>query len=302
MKITHRVLVGILFVSLNTIIMANDKITKSIGDISRITLKCNGIMHISQGDKSTLQIDANKTTLQNLIVREEGKNLYLEMTDDEDDNLSFWSIFTGSSRPEFYLTVKELEKIEDCSSGRIVFKTPIKTKQIELIISGNGDVLVDDITANDIDYRIHGSGNFKCKNIKSKNSFKIEINGSGDVTVDSLLANQTDISISGSGNIKINNVKVKATNSKISGNGTISLSGSCNDQNICVSGSGEYRANDFQSNSTDINASGSANIKVKVSKSINIIVHKFKHGRIIIYGSPGTRNINGNSSNIKFHN
>lgn len=291
-------IIGVLFVFLGTETMAkNQTITRDVGNINSVTLKCTGTLHITQGNTRSLRIETDDETFKKIVIRENGKELYLEMKNEEWFK-KIWQ--TRFPRIDFYLTIKELEKVENGGCGCVIFENTINTKKLELAISGCGDVSAGDIISEDIDCNITGNGKIRCNGLKLKNNFSMNISGTGNVAINSLSTKQVNIIIAGSGMIKIKSIKVETITSKLSGVGNMILSGSGITQRVSVSGTCNYEGQNFQTDYADISADGVANIKVNASKSVNI--SRSGIANIDIYGKPEIKNIKDNSSNIKLHN
>ena len=112
-----------------------------------------------------------------------------------------------------FITLPDFDLINISGSGEIISETFLNVDDIDLTISGSGDIDLgieaDDIkssisgsgnillegTADEIDFRISGSGDYGAFNLDSNRAY-IEIIGSGDAEV--YVGEQLDVKISGS--------------------------------------------------------------------------------------------------------
>jgi len=139
------------------------------------------------------------------------------------------------------ISTPEVEEISISGSADLLAKTDIKTKNMELNITGSGEIHIGNLLSDEIDAEISGSGAIKLAGSKTTENLDVDITGSGDFESKNLKVNFATIDISGSGSCKIfANKKIKANitgsgNAKYKGNASIDAS---------ISGSGKIRSID----------------------------------------------------------
>lgn len=141
-----------------------------------------------------------------------------------------------SQRKSVKITVpfKDISAVSFSGSGSIVSKVTVKSADLNLSMSGSGDIELAIDTTNLIS-NLSGSGTIDLTG--STDNLECSISGSGNLGGYGLTVNKNaDTKISGSGNIKatINGV----LNAKISGSGNIKYKGNPTKEVVKVSGSG----------------------------------------------------------------
>ncbi len=134
----------------------------------------------------------------------------------------------------FFITMPDLEYVSIDGSGEVRGETFFVVNDLELDISGSGDIDLGIENADDVDAKISGSGKLFLEGDADKLDFRVS--GSGDLCAFKLEARKADINISGSGN-----VEVFATNDldiRISGSGDVFYIGNPS-ISVDISGSGE---------------------------------------------------------------
>jgi len=132
----------------------------------------------------------------------------------------------------FDISLPEVVYLAISGSGSMVGTGPIQTQDIELKISGSGDLDLE-LNATDIEGRISGSGDVILAGTASDLDFKIS--GAGNVEAFDLMAATAELKVSGAGDME---VTVSDTlNVTISGSGSVKYKGSPS-INSQVSGSG----------------------------------------------------------------
>lgn len=111
-------------------------------------------------------------------------------------------------------------------------------------LSGSGNIIASDsIRSGEMNLTISGSGNIKLQSLVV-NSLKATISGSGDISVLGGTVHTQQLAISGSGDINTSNVPTYSATTATSGSGEISLNVS-HDLDVSISGSGSvfYKGN-----------------------------------------------------------
>ena len=109
----------------------------------------------------------------------------------------------------------------------------------------------------------------------------------------------TGLTLSGSGNIRVSNLSTTRLTTKISGSGTITASGTADDQDLDVSGSGRYQADQLASKTVSAGISGSGTASVLVSDALDVRISG--SGTLTYTGDPTrvTQDVSGSGKLIK---
>jgi hypothetical protein len=206
------------------------KTTVEVDDFTKISFGVPGTLYLTQGDKNSVEIHADEETMDRVEVVQEGNKLKIR------NRKSYGWNSWNSSKISVYVTMKTIEGIGVSGSGSVVGKNQIKAGNIDLDISGSGNLEME-LNAEDVDISISGSGS-------------VALNGSGG---------KADVSISGSGKIRAEEFEVSTFIASISGSGTCYITANDEiDARISGSGSVYYRGNPDK---VSAHASGSGKVK-----------------------------------------
>jgi hypothetical protein len=169
------------------------KENRKVDTFSSIVLAISGDLYLSQGDKNEVLIEADDDVLENIITEVQGNTLIIKFEK--------WYNYKGNKKINIYVTTKTIEELTLTGSGQIINKTPINAPELELVITGSGSILLDNLNTKDVKTMISGSGNIKIKSDVKANSFESVITGSGDIDVSLISFEKADLTITGSGSI-----------------------------------------------------------------------------------------------------
>ncbi|MBL7960976.1 DUF2807 domain-containing protein [bacterium] len=200
---------------------------RTVSTFKAVVTKGSEDLYVTQGNEQKVRIEAEEGIIKDIETNVRGGVLYVEHED---------RYFTSHKKIKVYVTMKEITGLKLSGSGSIVGETPIKTNELELGISGSGDITLD-VTATEINSGISGSGNIDLSGKTSDHNFKIS--GSGKINAMDLNAENCTIQISGAGDAKVN--VSKQLDVKISGSGSIRYAGNPDKVNTNVSGSGSVQ-------------------------------------------------------------
>jgi hypothetical protein len=165
---------------------------RNLAEFNKISFAAGGYMEIIQGDKQSVVVEGSTSELDHIITSvENGKlRIYTKNYIDQFHDL------------KIYITVKELSDITVAGSGDVVMNSSLKTENLNLEISGSGDIRISDLSANKVELQIAGSGNISVKGVSSER-IDVNVTGSGDVKASELQTKSADVNITGSGSVEI---------------------------------------------------------------------------------------------------
>lgn len=184
-------------------------------------------LFVTQGSTQKVRIEGDEDAIKDINTYVRNGVLYIE-------HKSRWNRSYAQTR--VYVTMKGINGLKLAGSGNIIGETPIATDELELSISGSGNIKLD-VTASEIQSGISGSGNIKLSGKTVDNNLKIS--GSGDVNALDLKAENCAVHISGAGDAKV--YVSKKLDVKVSGSGSIRYAGDPDKVNTSVSGSGSVQ-------------------------------------------------------------
>jgi len=202
---------------------------RKLASFNELNLGISGELYLKQGTLQKVQIQASDKTLE--LIETEVKDGVLNIK---------WNRWNVSNKEtiKIYITMVDINAVRVSGSGDINSVGPISSNNIDVSISGSGNININELSA---------------ENIKSS------ISGSADISLAGKnLANQMSASISGSGNIKAQDLAVKNVEASISGSGDCSVK-AMDTLRARIAGSGNIY---YKGNATiDGKFSGSGSIK-----------------------------------------
>jgi hypothetical protein len=228
--------------------------TRAVAGFTRVDLQSIGNLTITQGNEESLTVTADDNLLAYITTRVVNGTLEISTR----PNVSI----DPSRTIEYHLVMKSVEGVQLSGFGNINSEG-LKGTDLEVKLSGSGDISIGSIECNSLLVRISGFGNFFSQSVKAKNPV-IEITGSGDITVEDMQAE--DVSV------------------KISGFGDAVISGRTIHQSAQILGSGDYKAGDLESESAAVKITGFGNARIWASETLDVTITG--SGSVEYYGSP----------------
>ncbi|MDW5550070.1 head GIN domain-containing protein [Methanosarcina sp.] len=203
-------------------------ITRSIEPFHSLDSRIPGNVFIEQGD-SSLKIEAEDNILPLLETNVENGVLVIRAKER----------ICPQKTIKIYAGMEEVRSLSLSGSGDITGTMPISSENLDLTITGSGDIELETNTSS-LKSLISGSGDILLKGNAS--SHEIDIGGSGNIDALELRTEVTRVSIRGSGNANVYADRKLDTN--ISGSGNVFYEGNPEEFNMQVSGSGEVKSKD----------------------------------------------------------
>jgi len=128
---------------------------------------------------------------------------------------------------------KEIDYVSLSGSGDLWNKDKITSNNLEVSLSGSGDIILD-VQTKDLTGKVTGSGDITLKG--STTNLKADVTGSGDFHGFDLKSVNTDVSVTGSGDAEV--VCTGVFRARVTGSGDIEYRGNPSKEDTKVSGSG----------------------------------------------------------------
>ncbi|MCC7021544.1 MAG: DUF2807 domain-containing protein [Thermomicrobiales bacterium] len=112
----------------------------------------------------------------------------------------------------------------------------------------------------------------------------IALSGAGSVVAKSLESDQMQLQVDNAGAIAIDTLTANRLGVAITGNGTVKLGGTVDEQTVTIQGAGKYLAADLQSRAATVTTEGAAQAAVFASESLNASAGDAS--RIVYSGNP----------------
>lgn len=159
----------------------------------KIHLKGFMDVELTQGEGTTVKVEADENLQEYIITEMEGDELVVRMR----GNINFIT----SEKLKVYITTAKLEQLKLSGSGNIVGMNKFTgSDRLKVSVSGVGDLRLETNTP-ELEAKISGSGSLVL--LGETRDAKIQISGIGDCNAEELKAENASVKISGSGDVKI---------------------------------------------------------------------------------------------------
>jgi len=210
--------------------------TRKVESFSSISLRIGANVHLEQGEKQNLELVAKSSTLEEIITEVKDGELIIRFPN---KNI-FWSSFKPGEIT-IYITIPEITGLVVSGSGDINAEDAIKTKKLDLGLSGSGNIKLSDLSAEQVKSTVSGSGNIHLAGKTAAQDLSVAISGSGSVKALDYNADDVTVRISGSGNVGIQANKNLFV--RVSGSGNVNYKGKPL-VDSAISGSGKVKSAD----------------------------------------------------------
>ena len=234
-KISLLTIIVVLFFAVTSANAFNEikKENRKVSNFNQISMSIPADMHLTQGSKNEVIIEADEEVLAKIETKVSDNNL----------NIRFekWYNYRGTKQIKVYITVKDINKLVLSGSGDIISKSPIRTNKLGLIVTGSGSITIDNLDVSELLAHISGSGDIRIVGNSKGEELDATVTGSGDIYAMDMEFSNGDLVITGSGTIKANITNELDAN--ITGSGRIYYKGKpLIDAN--VTGSGKIRSDE----------------------------------------------------------
>lgn len=185
-------LTGVNTISAKEKLKGNGKVEKEIREIGSFSgITVNGVFHVllTQGDKESLEIEADENLLDYIITKVDGKELIIEMK----PNVTVKS----SKKLNVYITLKSIDKITLNGVGNVHCENALVLTTLKIDNSGVGNISLKG-TADNFTGGNYGVGNIRAFDFEVQNC---ELKNSGVGNVDVNVKNNLKVINSGVGDI-----------------------------------------------------------------------------------------------------
>lgn len=214
-------------VILSTNALAQGGKVRNVSSFDELNLAISAKVYLKQGSTQKVEIEASDRLLEKIETEVKGDALNIKWNEKN---------VRHTEKIKVYITMKNVNALRIAGSGDIIADGKISTDNLELKISGSGNINLSDVNANKISSKISGSADISLKGNNIVNELSVAISGSGDVNTADLPANNVSVAISGSGDCKVHaNETLKA---RVAGSGDVYYKGKATiDSKVAGSGS-----------------------------------------------------------------
>jgi len=201
--------------------------TRNISGFSGIDLRVAGDVYFTQDPNFKVEVRAQQNILEVTETYVSDNRLVIRFKN---------NVRVRSHEPlAIFVSAPTANHFRISGSGKIVSTGALNPSNMELDISGSGNIEISELQTGVIDATISGSGDIKI-NSGSATEEKLRISGSGDIDLANVLAGSANTTTSGSGDIRLHAANQLTV--KISGSGSVYYKGTPV-INTNISGSGK---------------------------------------------------------------
>ena len=204
--------------------------SRKVEPFNEISLRIAAKVHLEQGNKQNLEIVAKPSTLEEIITEVKDGKLIIRFPNKD----FFWKTFQPGEIT-IYITTPEINGLGVSGSGDIIAENDIKTKILDLGVSGSGNIRLSSLSAEQVKTAISGSGDIVLAGENPAQDLSVAISGSGNLKAMNYKADDVSVKIAGSGNVDIEAIKNLYV--RLAGSGNVTYKGNpLIDQSIAGSG------------------------------------------------------------------
>lgn len=257
---------SLLFLSLG-LVFAQTKETRNVETFTKIAFRVPGKLYLKQGPEQKVVLEGDKSVLSKIETEVNGGRLNIGR---DNDNWRMWD--WDDDKITVYITVKEIEGLS---------------------VSGSGDLLGEGtFKAADLDLNVSGSGNLKIV-VEATGAMEANVSGSGNIDV-SGSSRSLESKVSGSGKVYLNTRIVEEADVNVSGSGKIVAKGTAKNIQATISGSGEVLAADLEVDRCEVRISGSGDVEINVKSELDATISG--SGSVTYKGNPSQVNSHSSGS------
>ena len=203
---------------------------RKVDPFTEISLRIGAKVHLEQGAKQNLEIVAKPSTLDEIVTEVKDGKLIIRFPNKD----YFWKTFQPGEIT-IYITTPEINGLGVSGSGDIIAENDIKTKILDLGVSGSGNIRLSELSAERVKAAISGSGDIVLAGKAAAQDLSVAISGSGNFKGFDFSADDVSVKIAGSGNVDIEANKNLYV--RLAGSGNVTYKGNpMIDQSIAGSG------------------------------------------------------------------
>jgi hypothetical protein len=222
-----RILFSIAVILLSLSAFGQQKETRDVPAFTAVSLGISGDLYFTQGSPGEVVVQADESSLDKVITEVKDGVLKVKRAK------GTWNL----KNVKVWVTAPEIEGFYLAGSGNIIAEGNINSDELQMKVSGSGNIEVKDFQGEEVGIALSGSGNVMMAG--SAEELGIAISGSGNVNTGKLSVSECSVKISGSGNCSVN--VSGELDAKISGSGSVTYSGRPQVDAV-VSGSGKVKS------------------------------------------------------------
>lgn len=219
---------SIVFSSCSKVIGTGPQIAdpRPLSDFSSISLAMDATVNITQDSFYKVEVLAQHNIADEILTTQSGQHLTIRHRN---------NVIIKSSPITINITMPSLKALNVSGSGAIQLINSLGCGDLDLTVSGSGDIDIPVLDAQSVSTSISGSGKINVASGQAT-ALNSKISGSGDLSMLNVMCDQVNTVTSGSGTTKV--YAVNSLFAKISGSGDVYYRGNPSVE-VEISGSGK---------------------------------------------------------------
>lgn len=170
------------------------KSSPEVSSFDKVVMEGLGELSITQGEKESLTIEADKKMVELVVVEVRDNTLYISQKEKRPSFVSFSGF--NNMHVTYTLVVKDLARLETKGLGDSSLKN-LTTSDLDVITKGAGNVDVENLTAKKVLFKLEGLGEVKASG--TVDELTVSIEGAGEFKGKKLQSRIAQIDIKGLG-------------------------------------------------------------------------------------------------------
>jgi hypothetical protein len=164
---------------------------RDVAAFDRVVVRAIGDLHIEQGDKEGLIVQAEPRAVTKITTVVKGGTLYIEMN----------GPVKTRERIRYHLTVKRLRGVVSDGCNDILAAGPLRAEDLEVVATGSGAVKIKHLVAETLRVRMTGASDVKVSGTVREQAVTIE--GSGEYAAERLDSRRARVVVGGAGHARV---------------------------------------------------------------------------------------------------
>jgi len=248
-------------------VQAQNREKRNVESFDQLSFRVPGKLLLRQGNANSVELEGPSDVLSEIETKVEGSRLVIKR-----EGRDWGWNWSGDMKLTVYVTMKDITALSVGGSGDLIAETKINSRDLDLSVSGSGNVELEATVAGELEADVSGSGKISLK--ATCNNFNSDVSGSGKVVLTATVKDKANFGISGSGRID--------------------ASGSAREVKAALSGSGRVNAENMEVDNCEIRISGSGDVSIHVNKELDANISG--SGSVSYKGNPNHVNSNASGS------
>ena len=190
---------------------------------------------LEQSDTNSVRVEGTAEQLAKMTIYVDNDGLTVDVKESS-------SVMFGDNKNEFqgvqvFVSAALLKDIKISGAGNVAAPSALNVGDINMNISGAGDMNIAQLTCQNLDIKITGAGDVTMGAVQA-DAVTANVTGAGNIEMAGLIAKSLDNKTTGAGDMVFNNLNVDVVKSHITGAGNITLSGTVGSHEEKITGAG----------------------------------------------------------------